>query len=174
MDTLLWNDNWVKTPPEELEATLHRLTTTHSSWIIDGNYLKRKEAFLSRATDIVWLDFPLYVTLWRLLKRTFARWRSQKPLFGTTNCREKLRLTFFSRESIIWCALFLSSLHRRETDRREIGRWCISQHRPLKKGLEEMLRKDMDGVKAKLRRRFTATEEVDDWVGAVEQLVKEQ
>ncbi|GAA5898900.1 hypothetical protein JCM6882_004026 [Rhodosporidiobolus microsporus] len=148
MDSLYWNDNWVKTPTDELMATLNHLSATHDSWVIDGNSLKRRSAFLPRATDIVWLDFPFDVTLWRLLKRTFWRWWTQERLFGT-NCREDIRETLFSKESIIW--------------------WCLTIHRPLRRDLTALLAANEMGVHDKLRRRFTRTGEVEEWFKAVEE-----
>ncbi|BGP18943.1 hypothetical protein JCM10213v2_007023 [Rhodosporidiobolus nylandii] len=153
MDALLWNDDWVKTPPADFESAVERLTREHNSWCIDGNYLNRSHVFLPRATDILWLDFPLPVTLYRLLKRTWGRWRTQERLFGT-NCTEDLRETL-SQKGIIW---ILSG--------------NVEQvHRPVRRRLGELLAEDAE-LRARLRRRFKWPAEVEQWVEETRKLVK--
>ncbi|GAA6025104.1 hypothetical protein JCM10207_003391 [Rhodosporidiobolus poonsookiae] len=151
MDELLWNDDWVMTPTDELRAAIHEQTHSSTSFVTDGNYLKYKDTFYPRATDIVWLDFPWYVTLWRLLRRTFWRWWTQEQLFGT-NCRERLSETLFSRESIIW--------------------WFIIKHRPLRREFGQLLEANEHGVRDKLRGRFRSTEDVEMWLQEVEKGAK--
>ncbi|GJN88112.1 hypothetical protein Rhopal_001068-T1 [Rhodotorula paludigena] len=143
MDDLLFNDGWVKTPPDEFDANLHRLTTENDSLVTDGNYLKRRHGYLPRATDIIWLDWPLHITLWRLLKRTWQRWRTAELLFGTSDVREDWRVTLFSRESIIW-------------------------HRPVRRELSQILR-DEPEVSATSNRRFARPSELEQWIATIEE-----
>ncbi|BGP45564.1 hypothetical protein JCM10450v2_001383 [Rhodotorula kratochvilovae] len=151
VDDLFWNDGWVMTPSDEFAAKLRQLAAENDSFVTDANALKARDAFLSQATDIVWLDWPLHVTLWRLLKRTWRRLRTAEVLFGTTDVREDWRETFFSRKSIIW--------------------WCLSTHRYLRQTLAKILAEEED-VRARLNRRFTRPADLEEWVAAIEGKVK--
>jgi hypothetical protein len=65
------------------------------------------------ADTLVWLDLPLSLVMWRLLRRTLRRVTTQEDLWGTGN-RESLRRSFFSRHSILLWAL---KTHRRNREK---------------------------------------------------------
>ena len=90
----------VETPRAQMHAQIDAATNA-PSWVTDGAYTSYADAFYPKATDIVWLDFPLHVTFLRVLKRTWRRWQTGERLFGT-NCQEEWRKTLFSKESILW------------------------------------------------------------------------
>ena len=75
-------------------------------WVADGNYRLARDVIWTRATVLVWLDYPIYVVLWRLFWRTVARvlWHGN---------REKLWWHFFSRQSLFLWALKTHWLRRR-------------------------------------------------------------
>lgn len=66
--------------PEFSTAPLARLRERTSAaiagdrWVTDGNKRAVRDLVWPRADTIVWLDYPLGVSLWRLAKR--ARWRT--------------------------------------------------------------------------------------------------
>jgi adenylate kinase family enzyme len=69
IDTLLWRPGWQLTPPETYNAEHARLIAG-DQWIIDG--LGRQESIperLSRATDIVLVDMPLWMHFWLAAER---------------------------------------------------------------------------------------------------------
>lgn len=43
------------------------------SWVTDGNKRAVRDLVWPRADTVVWLDYPLYVSLWRLAKRARTR-----------------------------------------------------------------------------------------------------
>jgi energy-coupling factor transporter ATP-binding protein EcfA2 len=47
---------------------------TGDSWVTDGNKRAVRDLVWPRADTVVWLDYPLAVSLWRLARR--ARWRT--------------------------------------------------------------------------------------------------
>ena len=56
------------------------------------------------ANTIVWLDFPLRITIPRTLARSWRRWRNQELLWGTN--RERFWEHFLpSNRSLIWWTL---------------------------------------------------------------------
>ena len=66
----------------------------------------------SRVEWVIWLDYPLVVNLWRLLRRSIGRILSQEELWGTGN-RETWRNHFFSRESLFVWAITTHGKNRR-------------------------------------------------------------
>src|SRR3989339_502860 len=52
------------------------------------------------ATTILWLDYSLPLAFWRVLRRSLWRSLTREKLFAGN--RESLRLTFLSRESLLW------------------------------------------------------------------------
>ena len=65
------------------------------------------------ADTLVWLDLPLSVVMWRLLRRTIRRAATKEDLWGTGN-RESFVRSFFSRHSILLWAL---KTHRRNREK---------------------------------------------------------
>jgi hypothetical protein len=65
------------------------------------------------ADTLVWLDLPLSLVMWRLLRRTIRRAATKEDLWGTGN-RESFVRTFFSRQSILLWAL---KTHRRNREK---------------------------------------------------------
>jgi adenylate kinase family enzyme len=56
-------------PPAEVERRTREIADS-DAWVTEGAYQDRWiEPLLSRATTIVWLDVPLHVCLYRMLKR---------------------------------------------------------------------------------------------------------
>ncbi len=103
LDALYWMPNWQPALPELFR---HRVdvATMADTWIIAGNYSQVRDLVWARADTLIWLDFPLPTTLWRLLRRTVWRIARREDLWNTGN-RESLRMAFFSRDSILLWAL---------------------------------------------------------------------
>jgi adenylate kinase family enzyme len=69
IDALLWQPGWRPTPAETYDAGHDRLIA-QERWIIDG--LGRRESIprrLSRSTDIVLVDMPLWMHFWLATER---------------------------------------------------------------------------------------------------------
>lgn len=72
IDALLWRSGWQLTPSDIYEAEHSRLIG-QARWIIDG--LGRRESIsarLSRATEIVVVDMPLWMHFWLAAERQIA------------------------------------------------------------------------------------------------------
>ncbi len=86
IDDLLWQQGWELTPVEVYNAEHARLTA-EESWIIDG--LGRLDSIpgrLTRATDIVLVDMPLWMHFWLAAERQI-RWSTgaiENPPAGLT------------------------------------------------------------------------------------------
>ncbi len=102
LDALQWGPNWQPAPRDvfrqQAEAAL-----AGGSWVTDGNYSELHDLVWGQAEALVWLDYPLPLVLWRLVKRTFQRAHSKELLWGTN--RETWRSALFSRDSLFLYAI---------------------------------------------------------------------
>ena len=94
--------NWTSNPDEEFRERL-RQALQGDTWVADGNYSMVRGVVWPKATMLVWLDYPIYVVMWRLFWRTMHRWVFRKELWNGN--REKLWWQFFSRRSLFLWAL---------------------------------------------------------------------
>lgn len=72
IDSLLWQEGWVETSPEDCERQ-HADIIAEDSWVIDG--LGRLDSIpqrLDRATNIVLIDMPLWMHFWLAAERQIA------------------------------------------------------------------------------------------------------
>lgn len=98
LDELHWGPNWTSTPTEALRAKVVAATAC-DGWIVCGNYLKVRDSFWVRADTIIWLDYPMSVVMWRVLRRTLGRCMRRETLWA--NNVETWRLSFLSSDSIL-------------------------------------------------------------------------
>ena len=113
LDALSHQPHWQDTPLSIFRAQLSEFISLHpDGWVIDGNY-RRKVGDISwaAATDIVWLDYPIYVVLWRLLFRTLGRITGRVELWGMEGCVETWQSQFFSWDSLLYFSLPPFPLH---------------------------------------------------------------
>jgi adenylate kinase family enzyme len=105
LDGLYWQlPDWQDPDPEEFQARVRdALGAAPDGWVVAGNYWGRLRHITWVAADtVVWLDLPLRVSLWRILKRSWRRSRSNELLWGTNYERFWPQLKVWSpRESLI-------------------------------------------------------------------------
>lgn len=111
LDELHWGPNWMPVPPHEFLQSVVNAAEAQS-WIASGNYAHVRSVLWSRATTIVWLNYSFPVVLWRGIKRTIRRAITREILFHGN--RESFRLSFLSKESILWWIITTFHHRRRE------------------------------------------------------------
>ncbi|MCL6644518.1 MAG: adenylate kinase [Dehalococcoidia bacterium] len=95
LDALFWRENWTRPADEEFCALL-RGAHSGEGWVSAGNYLRQTvPGTWPLADTIIWLDVGLATTSWRVLRRSWRRWRSGELLWGV--CREN-----FWRQLALW------------------------------------------------------------------------
>lgn len=99
MDQLGWLPGWVETDKDVLRAKLQSIVAT-DRWLIDGNYGSTLELRLPRADAVIYLDFPILLCLWRLLRRNLSHRGRTRPDM-TEGCPERFDLEFF-RYVFLW------------------------------------------------------------------------
>jgi adenylate kinase family enzyme len=109
MDQLGWQAGWVETEKAELNARLAE-TVAQDAWLIEGNYGSTLAPRLERADTVIYLDFPIRLCLWRLIRRvTSLRGQSRPDM--PEGCPERIDLAFF------WYVLNWNSGPRPRTER---------------------------------------------------------
>lgn len=111
LDALFWEPNWT---PAAVDVFRGRVAAAVSGagWVVDGNYGKVRDLVWGRADALIWLNYPLWVNLWRLLRRSI--WRSVwQPDLWNGN-RERLR-----NQSLNWDSLFVWAVKTSRRRRRE-------------------------------------------------------
>lgn len=101
LDALHWEPGWREAAPavfrERVAAAL-----AGEAWVVDGNYGQVRDIVWARADTVVWLDYPLALILWRLVRRTLRRVATGEELWNGN--RERLAAQL-SRDSIVLWAL---------------------------------------------------------------------
>jgi adenylate kinase family enzyme len=97
VDELTWEPGWVAVPDAEQRRRIEAICASER-WVLDTAYGKWLDIPLARAELIVALDFPRWLSLFRLVRRTLVRALNRRPICNGN--RESVR-TIFSRDSII-------------------------------------------------------------------------
>ncbi|RKN45392.1 adenylate kinase [Micromonospora endolithica] len=97
VDDLLWQPGWVEVPVatqrSRIEAVCRR-----ERWILDGAYHGWRDVPLGRADLVVGLDYPRWLSYWRLLRRTARRLRTREEI---CNGNRESWTSVLSRDSIL-------------------------------------------------------------------------
>jgi adenylate kinase family enzyme len=114
IDALHHGPNWESCGPEVLRERV-LVAVEGDDWVTDSTYHTVLGNLVSERADVlVWLDLPITLVMWRLLRRTHVRNRDNVELWNGNvepGWRESLRY-------LIWPALKRSLANRREFPRR--------------------------------------------------------
>lgn len=92
LDTLFWKPDWVEAPLEEFSNAQKKIVN-QDQWIIEGNYSNTFEIRAEHADTIIYLELPLYVCLYRVIKRRFMNIGKTRSDMGK-GCMEKIDWKF--------------------------------------------------------------------------------
>ena len=79
VDDMMWEPGWVEVANDEQRRRISEICA-RSEWILDTAYGRWRDIPLSRAELIVALDYPRWVSLQRLLRRTAVRCWDHTPI----------------------------------------------------------------------------------------------
>jgi len=99
VDDLTWEPEWVPVPDDEQRRRIEAICVGEQ-WVLDTAYGKWLDVPLARVELIVALDFPRWLSLLRLIRRTVAR-----AVDGREVCngnRESFRHMFSQDSIILW------------------------------------------------------------------------
>lgn len=109
LDALHWGPHWTPVPSEVFRARV-RDAIAEPRWIVDGTYWAVRDLVWTRATTLIWLDYPFRLVFPRAIRRTFRRIVTQEVLFAGN--RESLAVT--DPDWIPWWVLRTFRRRRRE------------------------------------------------------------
>ncbi|WP_217585833.1 topology modulation protein [Lentibacillus saliphilus] len=93
LDALFWKPGWVQTMDEEFAEAQTHIIKNEQKWIIEGNYSSTYSIREEQADTIIYLELPLWLCLYRVVKR-FITYRGQTRPDMAVGCSEKLDWTF--------------------------------------------------------------------------------
>lgn len=100
LDNLHWEANWQEADLETLTARV-----THAmqadGWVMDGNYGKISHLTWPRADTVIWLDYPRWLVMGRVIRRTARRVLTRQKLWDAGNV-EGLQAVFGKDSIIAW------------------------------------------------------------------------
>lgn len=116
LDALYWQPRWTPTPDDEFAEKI-RTATGSGCWVVAGNYQRHTMSTIwPRADTVVWLDFPLPLVIWRILRRSWRRWRREELLWETNHEKFWPQLKVWDRESLLTYTLTTHRAKRRTYD----------------------------------------------------------
>lgn len=92
LDALFWKPGWVEASLEEFAAPQRKIVK-QDQWIIEGNYSSTYEIRAAHADTIIYLELPLRVCLYRVIKRWLTNIGRTRPDLGE-GCKEKMEWKF--------------------------------------------------------------------------------
>ncbi|WP_342542450.1 topology modulation protein [Paenisporosarcina sp. FSL H8-0542] len=92
LDTLFWKPNWVEASLEEFSKAQQEIVT-QDQWIVEGNYSNTFDIRAAHADTIIYLELPLHVCLYRVVKRSLMNLGKTRQDLGE-GCKDKLEWAF--------------------------------------------------------------------------------
>lgn len=92
LDTYFWKPGWIQAEFDEFAEAQEKIVKK-SCWIIEGNYSATQPIRAKEADTVIYLELPLRVCLYRVLKRWVQNYGRTREDLGE-GCPEKMDLTF--------------------------------------------------------------------------------
>ncbi|MEQ6390466.1 topology modulation protein [Bacillaceae bacterium S4-13-58] len=92
LDTLYWKPGWIEASLEEFSFKQEQIVV-NDSWIIEGNYSSTYDLRIQNTDTIIYLELPLSVCLYRVIKRSIQYQGKTRPDM-TVGCKEKIDYKF--------------------------------------------------------------------------------
>jgi adenylate kinase family enzyme len=101
LDALYWEPDWTPAFVMDFRERVEQ-TTAATAWIADGNYHTSRDIVWARAEALIWLDYGLWLSLGRVLRRTMQRVRTREELWNGNRENVWNQLRFWSNDSLIY------------------------------------------------------------------------
>ena len=81
LDSIYHQPGWTPLPDNDFKTRVADFISA-DDWVIDGNYKRLREVIDQRITHLIWLDYPRWFVMQRLIRRTFWRALSRQVLWN--------------------------------------------------------------------------------------------
>ena len=92
LDAYHWKPGWIEAEKEEFRSVQHNIVKG-DHWIIEGNYSSTFDIRMAQADTFIYLELPLRVCVYRVLKRWLSNIGKTRPDMGA-GCPEKMEWEF--------------------------------------------------------------------------------
>jgi adenylate kinase family enzyme len=92
MDQIHYRPNWIERSRDEKDR-LTREVHRQDAWIFEGGHSRTYPERIGRADTLIWLDVPVALRLWRILRR-WVVYRGRTRPDMPPGCRERVTLEF--------------------------------------------------------------------------------
>ena len=117
LDALNWLPDWVglnETNPDELERRIEH-ATRGDAWVVGGSYTRfAQRTFWPRLDTVIFLELPVPLLLWRMLRRSWRRARTKELLWGTNIEQFWPQLAFWDNNKSLVYWIVINQRRRRE------------------------------------------------------------
>ncbi|KPB05847.1 topology modulation protein [Bacillus sp. CHD6a] len=93
LDAFFWKPGWVQASMEEFTQLQQEMIKNNSTWIVEGNYTATFDLRAEKADTIIYLELPLRVCLYRVIKRWLTNLGKRRPDLGG-GCTERMEWGF--------------------------------------------------------------------------------
>jgi adenylate kinase family enzyme len=100
IDHIHWQAGWIERDKEDKDR-LTREVHARDAWIFEGGHSRTYDDRMARADTLIWLDMPVWLRLWRVLRRTVAHLGQSRPDL-TDGCPEVLGRQTLEFIAFIW------------------------------------------------------------------------
>ena len=92
LDSYYWKAGWIESELEDFRAAQEKIVSD-DTWIIEGNYSSTFDIRWAKADTFIYLELPLRVCVYRVLKRWLTNIGKNRPDMAD-GCTEKMDLAF--------------------------------------------------------------------------------
>ena len=96
LDAISWLPDWKELPNDQFREKINEVTN-NEKWIVDGNYAKNQDITIGKAETVIWLNYKMHVSIYRVVKRSIHRMYTKEPLWH--NNGESLRRVLSPKNS---------------------------------------------------------------------------
>jgi adenylate kinase family enzyme len=133
LDALNWQPGWRDLNSHDPEEFRRRvaLAAAGEAWVSDGNYGRVRDLILARATHLVWLDYPRWLVMTRVFRRSLSRAMTGRELWPGTGNREQFSRWLDKEHPLRWAWDTYSERRRRyralfeDPELTRIGKHCL-------------------------------------------------
>jgi len=111
LDAFHWKPNWQTNSHEEFKSQIIDVIS-RGEWVVDGNYRSFRDDIWPYATNLIWLDYPLTLILFRIIKRSIRR-LAQHEILWNGNLSNFTR-EFIGHDSILYDSLNTYSFRKKD------------------------------------------------------------